>query len=57
MSKKIRPLQLEDLVDKDDVEFYADSAYRSQGIEDYLQGIKCKSQGHEKGVKCKPLSE
>ena len=48
---------LEDLVAKDDVALYADSAYRSQDIERYLQGIKCKSQVHEKGVKCKPLSE
>lgn len=48
---------LEDLVDKDDVALYADSAYRSQDIERYLQGIKCKSQIHEKGVRGNPLSE
>jgi IS5 family transposase len=48
---------LEDLVDKDDVQLYADSAYRSQDIECYLQGIKCKSQIHEKGVRGNPLSE
>jgi IS5 family transposase len=43
-------------VDKDEVALYADSAYRSQDIERYLQGIKCKSQIHEKGVRGKPLS-
>ncbi len=44
-------------MDKDDVQLYADSAYRSQDIERYLQGIKCKSQVHEKGVRGNPLSE
>jgi len=48
---------LEDLVDKDDVALYADSAYRSEEIEKYLKSIKCKSQIHEKGVRGKPLSE
>ena len=48
---------LEDLVDKDDVQLYADSAYRSQDIERYLQGVKCRSQIHEKGVRGNPLSE
>lgn len=48
---------LEELVGKDDVQLYADSAYRSQDIECYLQSIKCKSQVHEKGVRGKPLSE
>ena len=41
---------------KDDVELYADSAYHSQDIERYLQGIKCNSQIHEKGVRGNPLS-
>lgn len=44
-------------MDKDDVTLYADSAYRSQDIERYLQGIKCQSQIHEKGVRGHPLSE
>lgn len=34
---------LKDLVDKDDVQLYADSAYRSEEIEKYLKSIKCKS--------------
>lgn len=48
---------LEDLVDKDDVALYADSAYRSEEIEQYLKSIKCTSQIHEKGVRGNPLSE
>ena len=48
---------LEDLVDKDDKQLYADSAYRSEDIERYLRGIKCKSQVHEKGARNNPLSE
>ncbi len=48
---------LEDLVAKDDVQLYADSAYRSEEIENYLKSIKCKSQIHEKGVRDHPLSE
>lgn len=47
---------LKDLVDKDDVQLYADGAYRSEEIEKYLKSIKCKSQIHEKGAKGKPLS-
>ena len=48
---------LEDLVDTDDVQLYADSAYRSEDIEKYLKEIGCKSQVHEKGVRGNPLSE
>jgi IS5 family transposase len=44
-------------VAKDEGALYADSAYRSQDIERYLQGIKCQSQRHEKGVRGKPLSD
>lgn len=48
---------LKDVVDKDDVQLYADSAYRSEEIEKYLKSIKCKSQIHEKSARAKPLSD
>lgn len=44
-------------MNKDDVQLYADSAYRSEEIENYLKSIKCKSQIHEKGVRGNPLSD
>ena len=43
--------ELENLVDENDDTLYADSAYRSQKIEEHLESIKCKSHIHEKGYR------
>lgn len=48
---------LKALVDESDTELYADSAYRSKEIEDYLDSVDCQSQVHEKGVRGKPLND
>jgi len=47
--------ELEHLVDENDTILYADSAYRSTKIEEYLQEKNCKSHVHEKGYRGKPL--
>jgi len=47
--------ELENLVDENDNILYADSAYRSAKIEEYLQEKNCKSHVHEKGYRGKPL--
>lgn len=47
--------ETENLFDESDNVAYADSAYRSEKIETYLQSIKCKSHIHEKGYRNKPL--
>ena len=47
--------ELENLVNEDDNILYADSAYRSAKIEEYLQNQECKSHVHEKGYRGKPL--
>ena len=47
--------ELEHLVDENDNILYADSAYRSTKIEEYLQEKNCKSHVHEKGYRGKPL--
>ncbi len=47
--------ELENLVDEDDNILYADSAYRSAKIEEYLQTKECISHVHEKGYRGKPL--
>ncbi len=47
--------ELENLVNEDDNILYADSAYRSAKIEEYLQTKECISHVHEKGYRGKPL--
>ena len=47
--------ETENLFDESDNVAYADSAYRSEKIETYLQSINCKSHIHEKGYRNKPL--
>ena len=47
--------ELENLVNEDDTVLYADSAYRSEKIEQYLQTKECKSHVHEKGYRNNPL--
>ncbi|MBI3259812.1 MAG: IS5 family transposase [Ignavibacteriae bacterium] len=47
----------EDLLEKDDQELYADSAYRSAEIEELLDSKKIKSQINEKGYRNNPLTE
>jgi IS5 family transposase len=47
--------ELENIVNEDDNSLYADSAYRSNKIEQYLQTKKCVSHIHEKGYRGKPL--
>jgi len=49
--------ELENLVDKSDKRLYADSAYRSQDIEAYLEKQECQSQIHEKGYRGHPLTK
>jgi IS5 family transposase len=48
---------LKNLVDETDEKVYADSAYRSADIEEYLEKNNCESFVHEKGYKNKPLTE
>ncbi len=50
------PTELENIVNEDDNIFYADSAYRSAKIEEYLQEKNCKSHVHEKGYRGNPLN-
>jgi len=49
--------EIENLVDEEDNKLYADSAYRSEKIEEYLKSKNCESQVHEKGYRGHPLSE
>ena len=49
--------QLENLIDETDQSLHADSAYRSEEIEAYLQKQKCQSHIHEKGYRNKPLTQ
>jgi IS5 family transposase len=48
--------ELENLIDETDNQLHADSAYRSEKIEKYLQDKECKSFIHEKGYRANPLS-
>ena len=48
--------ELENIVDEKDNILYADSAYRSAKIEEYLQSKGCISHIHEKGYRGKPLN-
>lgn len=49
--------EIENIIDKTDSRLHADSAYRSEKIEIFLEGIKCESFVHEKGYKNHPLTE
>ena len=49
--------QLENLIDETDKQLHADSAYRSEAIEDYLEKKECKSYIHEKGYRNRPLTK
>ncbi len=48
--------QIKELITKEDKRLHADSAYRSQEIEAYLQAQECKSHIHEKGYRGNPLT-
>lgn len=49
--------EIESLIDKSDNRLYADSAYRSKEIEEYLKANECESFVHEKGYRGNPLTE
>ena len=49
--------ELENLIDETDQKLHADSAYRSEEIEAYLEKQKCQSHIHEKGYRNKPLTQ
>lgn len=49
--------EIENLIDETDNQLHADSAYRSEKIETFLQEKRCQSQIHEKGYRGNPLTE
>lgn len=49
--------QITNIVDETDANLHADSAYRSERIENYLASIKCESHIHEKGYRGNPLAD
>lgn len=49
--------EIENIIDETDNVLYADSAYRSQKIETFLQEKNCESFVHEKGYRDNPLTE
>lgn len=49
--------ELENLIDETDKQLHADSAYRSEKIEKYLQDKDCESFIHEKGYRANPLTQ
>ncbi len=49
--------ELENLIDETDKQLHADSAYRSEKIENYLEEKQCQSHVHEKGYRANPLTE
>jgi len=49
--------EIKNIVDETDNKLYADSAYRSKEIEEYLQTNGCKSYVHEKGYRENPLTQ
>jgi len=49
--------EVENIVNSSDNRLYADSAYRSNKIEEYLKDNNCKSFVHEKGYRNNPLSD
>jgi len=49
--------EIENLIDETDSRLHADSAYRSEKIETFLQKKECQSHVHEKGYRGHPLTE
>ena len=49
--------ELENIVDETDTKLHADSAYKSEKIEKYLEEKNCESFIHEKGYRGHPLTE
>ncbi len=49
--------QLENLIDETDNQLHADSAYRSEAIEEYLEKKECKSYIHEKEYRNRSLTQ
>lgn len=49
--------ELENLIDETDKQLHADSAYRSEKIEQFLEEKNCQSFVHEKGYRGKPLTD
>ncbi len=49
--------ELENLIDETDTSLHADSAYRSEKIEQFLEEQSCQSFVHEKGYRGKPLTD
>ena len=48
--------EIENIIDETDTKLYADSAYRSKEIEEFLETKNCKSFVHEKGYRNNPLT-
>ena len=49
--------EIENIVDKTDNKLHADSAYRSEKIEEFLKKQNCESFVHEKGYRNNPLTD
>lgn len=49
--------EIENIIDETDASLHADSAYRSQEIENFLQEKNCESFIHEKGYRNHPLTD
>jgi len=49
--------QTKNIVDETDNRLHADSAYKSEDIEEYLKNIECESFVHEKGYRGNPLTK
>ena len=49
--------EIKNIIDGTDNKLYADSAYRSKEIEEFLEDKNCKSFVHEKGYRGSPLTE
>lgn len=49
--------EIENIIDETDNRLYADSAYRSNKIEQLLESKNCESLVHEKGYRGKPLTQ
>jgi IS5 family transposase len=49
--------EIENIIDETDNRLYADSAYQSKEIEEYLEANECKSFVHERGYRGNPLTD
>lgn len=49
--------EIENLIDESDKQLHADSAYRSEKIENFLKEQQCQSHVHEKGYRGNPLTQ